>query len=247
MKRFTKRLLISVTAAASAALFVPAVGYADIVFDPTNFAEAVAQVAQDIQLVEQFRQQVQNQLAMLKGWDFTQLGGILQSMGVWQQVLGQPDGGYSTADPGTPLNQDYPSDPGSYAGTTDASLQAMQTRWDQEARRILVQNRTVQNDTVRDMAPTAERMNQYVEHSNAASGITAAVQAGNEELATLVAQLQALQAQELTDARGEVERDARAQAEEAYAEAQCRAVRAGWDNPPPPTSGLADAFSLARQ
>jgi hypothetical protein len=141
MKRFTKRLLVSVTAAASAALFVPAAGYADIVFDPTNFAEAVAQVAQDIQLVEQFRQQVQNQLAMLKGWDFTQLGGILQSMDVWQQVLGQPDGGYSITDPGTPLNQDYPSDPGSYAGTADASLQAMQARWDQEARRNLVENR----------------------------------------------------------------------------------------------------------
>jgi type IV secretory pathway VirB4 component len=171
----------------------------------------------------------------------------LQSMGVWQDVFGAADSGYSTTDPGIGLNQDYPADPGAYAGTSDSSLQVMQTRWDHEARRILIENRTVQNDTYRDLAPTAERMSQYVEHSNAASGVTAAMQAGNEELAMLVAQLQALQAQELTDARGEVERDARTQAEEAYAEAQCRAVRAGWDHPPPPTSVLLDAFPLAHQ
>lgn len=246
MKRLTKKLLIAVTAAASATLFAPSAGYADIVFDPTNFVQAVEQVAQDIQLVEQFRQQIQNQLAMLKGWDFSELGGILQSMDEWQQVLGQPQGGYSTTDPGTPLNQNYPPDPSSYAGTSDASLAAMENQWNEEARHILVENRTVQNDTVLSLAPTAERIGQIVEHSNAAPGVTAAMQAGNEELATLIAQLQALQAQELTDARGEVERDARAQAEEAYAEAQCRAVRAGWDNPPPPRSGLADAFPLAR-
>ena len=245
MTRLTQKTLLSVTA--SAALFAPAAGYADIVFDPTNFVQAVEQVAQDIQLVEQFRQQLQNQRAMLKGWGFTALGGILQSMEVWQGVLGRPEGGYSTPDPGTPLNKSYPPDPAAYANTTDASIQAMQTRWDQEARRILIENRTIQNDTVLNLAPTADRIGQYIEHSNAASGITAAMQAGNEALATLVAQLQGLEAQELTEARGDVEKEARAQAEEAYAEAQCQAVRAGWNHPPPPTSSLANAFPLARR
>lgn len=247
MTRLTQKILFSVTAAASAALFAPAAGYADIVFDPTNFVQAVEQVAQDIQLVEQFRQQIQNQRAMLKGWGFTELGGILQSMEVWQGVLGRPEGGYATPDPGTPLNRDYPPDPTAYTATTDASMQSMQARWDQESRRILIENRTIQNDTVLNLAPTADRIGQYVQHSNAVSGITAAMQAGNEELATLVAQLQGLQSQELTEARGEVEREARAQAEEAYAEAQCQAVRAGWNHPPPPTSSIADAFPLARR
>ena len=247
MTRRTQKILFSVTAAASAALFAPGAGYADIVFDPVNFVQAVEQVAQDIQLVEQFHQQIQNQLALLKGWGFTELGGILQSMEVWQGVLGRPDGGYTTIDPGTPLNRDYPPDPSAFTGASDGSMESMQTRWDRESRRLLIENRTIQNDTVLNLAPTAERIGRYVEHSNAASGVTAAMQAGNEELATLVAQLQGLQAQELTEARGEVEKEARAQAEEAYAEAQCQAVRAGWNHPPPPTSSLAEAFPLARR
>lgn len=243
MSRIRKKFIV---AAAAASLFAPATGFADIVFDPANFVEAVVQVTQAIQLVEQFKQQVTNQLAMLKSWDFTQLGGILQSMEVWQQVFGQAGGTYTTSDPGTALNQQYPSNPGTYAGISDGSIQAMQNRWDQEARYIFIENRTVQNQTYLSLAPTAERMAQYVEHSNTAPGVTAVLQAGNEELATLVAQLQALQAQEVTDARGEVERDARAQAEEAYAEQQRQAVRAGWNNPAPPSSRLADAFARGR-
>ena len=73
------------------------------------------------------------------------------------------------------------------------------------------------------------------------------MQAGNEEVASLVAQLQSLQAQEITDARAEVERKAQEQAEEAYGDQQCQAVRAGWDNPQQPTTSLVDAFPAANQ
>jgi P-type conjugative transfer protein TrbJ len=244
MTRIKKTLIL---AAAAAALVAPGAGRADVVFDPTNFVEAVEQVNQDIQLVEQLRQQVQNQLAMLKGWDFSQLGGILQSMAVWQQVFADSGGIYSSTDSGPALDQQYPDDPGAYANTSDAAIRRMQTGWDQEQRQILVENRTIQDQTYLNLEPTAQRIAQDLEHSDEAPGVTAAMQAGNEELAALIAQLQTLQAQELTDARGEVERDAREQAEEAYAQQQDNAVRAGWDNPPPPTSGLADAFALARQ
>jgi hypothetical protein len=73
------------------------------------------------------------------------------------------------------------------------------------------------------------------------------MQAGNEEVATLVAQLQALQAQEITDSRAEVERDAQAQAEQAYALQQQQAVRGDWANPAQPTSSVVDAFPAANQ
>ena len=56
-----------------ALVLLPAAGFADIVFDPSNFAEAVLQVTDDIQLVEQFQQEVQNGIAMVKSWNFTQL------------------------------------------------------------------------------------------------------------------------------------------------------------------------------
>ena len=244
MTRSKKRLLVVI---AAAALAVPAAAFADVVFDPTNFVEAVQQVAQEVQLVEQFRQQIQNQLAMLQNWGFTQLPGILQSMNIWQQVFGQAGTTYSSTDPGTTLNNQYPADPGIYANTSDSSMAGMRNGWDQEQRNVLIENRTVQNDTYRDLQPTADRIQAYVEKSNAAPGATAATQAGNEELATLVAQLQSLQALEITDARGDVERDAQDQAEQAYAEQQRQAVRGDWNNPQPPSTSLVDAFPAANQ
>ncbi len=244
MTRSKKRILIAV---ASVGLFVPAAAFADIVFDPTNFVQAVEQVAQEVQLVEQFKQQIQNQLAMLQSWNFSQLTGILQNMNVWQQVFGQAGTTYSSTDPGTTLDQQYPSDPGNYAGMSDGTIQTMRTGWDQAERNVLIENRTVQNDTYLNLAPTAQRIGQYVEKSNAAPGATAAMQAGNEELATVVAQLQTLQAQEITDARGDAERDAQDQAEDAYGQQQRQAVRGEWDNPAPPTTSLVNAFPLAGQ
>ena len=244
MTRSKKRLLI---VAATAVLFVPAAAFADIVFDPTNFAEAVLQVADDVQMVDQLYQEVTNEVAMLKSWNFTQLPGILQSMNIWQQVFGQAGATYSSTDPGNTLNSQYPSDLTSYANISDAAIQSMRSGWDQEERSVLVENRTVQNETYLNLQPTAQRIQSYVEHSNSASGATSAMQAGNEEVATLVAQLQALQAQEITDARAEVERAAQDQAEQAYAEQQRQAVRGDWTNPQQPSTTLANAFPTADQ
>jgi type IV secretion system protein TrbJ len=244
MTRSKKRLLI---AAATAILFVPAAAFADIVFDPTNFAEAVLQVADDVQMVDQLYQEVTNEVAMLKSWNFTQLPGILQSMNIWQQVFGQAGATYSSTDPGNTLNSQYPSDLTSYANISDTAIHSMRSGWDQEERSVLVENRTVQNETYLNLQPTAQRIQSYVEHSNSASGATSAMQAGNEEVATLVAQLQALQAQEITDARAEVERDAQDQAEQAYAEQQRQAVRGDWTNPQQPSTTLANAFPTADQ
>ena len=244
MTRSKKRFLIF---AATAALLVPTAAFADIVFDPTNFAEAVIQVADDVQMVDQLYQEVTNGVAMVKSWNFTQLPGILQSMNIWQQVFGQAGTTYSSTDPGSTLNSQYPSDPSNYANMTDASYQSMQNGWDQEERNVLVENRTVQNETYLNLQPTAQRIQSYVEHSNSASGATAAMQAGNEEVATLVAQIQTLQAQEITDARAEVERNARDQAEQAYADQQRQAVRGDWSNPQQPSSSMVNAFPMANQ
>lgn len=244
MSRFKKQVLIG---AVAAAILVPSFARAEIVFDPANFVEAVLQVTDDIRLVEQFKEEVQNELAMLKSWNFSDLPGILQSMSVWQQVFSQAGPTYSSSNPGPAINSQYPDDPNSYANMTDANYQSMENGWDQEERSILVENRTVQNETYLNLQPTAQRIQDDVDHSNSASGATAAMQAGNEEVGTLVAQLQSLQAQEITDARGEVERKAQEQAEEAYAQEQRQAVRGDWASPQQPSSSLVSAFPLADQ
>jgi P-type conjugative transfer protein TrbJ len=217
------------------------------VFDPTNFVEAVLEVADDVQMVDQLYQEVTNEVAMLKSWNFTQLPGLLQNMNVWQQVFGQAGATYSSSDPGTSLNSQYPTDLNHYANMADSEIQSMRDGWDQQERSILIENRTVQNETYLNLQPTAQRIQSYVEHSNSASGATAALQAGNEEVATLVAQVQTLQAQEITDARAEVERDAKAQAEQAYAAQQRQSVRGDWSNPQQPTGSMVSPFSQANQ
>ena len=244
MTRSKKRILI---VAATTLLFLPVAARADIVFDPTNFVEAVLEVADDVEMVDQLYQEVTNGVAMVKSWNFTQLPGLLQNMNVWQQLFGQAGTIYTSTDPGNSLNSQYPSDPTSYASMTDASYQSMQSGWDQEERNVLIENRTVQNQTYLNLQPTAQRIQSYVEHSNSASGATAAMQAGNEEVATLVAQIQTLQAQEITDARAEVERNARNQAEQAYADQQRQAVRSDWNNPQQPTRSMVKAFPMANQ
>jgi P-type conjugative transfer protein TrbJ len=244
MTRSKKRILI---VAATTLLFLPVAARADIVFDPTNFVEAVLEVADDVEMVNQLYQEVTNGVAMVKSWNFTQLPGLLQNMNAWQQVFGAAGSTYSATDPGSTMNSQYPFAPSSYASMTDASYQSMQSGWDQDARNALIENRTVQNQTYLNLQPTAQRIQSYVEHSNSASGATAAMQAGNEEVATLVAQIQTLQAQEITDARAEVERNARDQAEQAYAEQQRQAVRGDWSNPQQPNSSMVNAFPMANQ
>jgi P-type conjugative transfer protein TrbJ len=160
-------------------------------------------------------------------------------------VFGAAGTTYTSTDPGSVLDTQYPSDPSQYASTTDTSYQSMQTSWDQDERNVLIENRTVQNQAYLNLQPTAQRISDYVDHSNSASGATAAMQAGNEEVATLVAQFQAMQAQEITDARAQVEQAARDQAEQAYAQQQRQAVRGDWENPQPPSTPLVDAFPLS--
>ncbi|HXE53557.1 MAG TPA: hypothetical protein VN541_11100 [Tepidisphaeraceae bacterium] len=248
MTHRAKRSLILSVGLAGAAAMVPAAGYAmEVVFDPANFAKDIEQVAQDVQMVQQLRQQVQNQRQMLRGWGFSGLQGIMRSMGQWQQVFGGQSGPYGATDPGPNLSRQYPIDPGSYAGKSDGEVQRMRDEWNQEDRNVLVENRTVQDHVYLDLDPTAQRMGQYVENSNSAPGTTAAVQAGNEELATLVTQLQSLQAQEISEGRTDVERAAQDQSEAAYGEAQRQAVRGDWAQPQPPTGTMDNPFPLAAQ
>ena len=239
MTRKSKALLA--VAAASVAL-VPVAAHADIVIDPANLVQAVLQVAQDVQLVEQFRQQLQNQESMLKGWGYTRLPDLLKDMNTWQGVFAAAGKTYTAADPGPALDRQYPTVPGTYAGDSDAAMASRRAAWDAEDRSVLVENRTVQDATVAALKPTAERMGDYVKKANAAPGTTAVLQADNEAVATLVGQLQTLQAQEVTDGRRKVERRARDQAEAAYADQQRQAVRAGWDGPQAPSTPLVEAF-----
>lgn len=242
-----KRLsLIAIAAVVTSATISASVYATEIVFDPTNYGKAVEQVTQNTRLLQQLQQQLQNQLKMIQNWGFSQLGGILGGMQSLQAVFAT-SASFSAQDAASQMNQQFPHLPESYNGTTDAQIQSQRQQWDQAERQALIDTRNIQNRVYQEFQPTAQRMDQYVEQSNNAPGVTAAVQAGNEELAAVVAQVQALQSQEIADARIDAESAARQQAEEAYAEEQRQKVRAHWNNPPRPTGQLMDPFPLAQQ
>ena len=221
-----KRIITATLVALLAALPLTAFG-TEIVFDPTNYAKAVEQLQQDVQMVTQLRTQIQNQLKMLQNWGFSQLDSILGSMNRWQGVLDESREVYSTKAPEVQLQTQFPDAPAFYIEKSDAQMDQIRQGWTDRGREALVENRAVQNQVEQDLAPTSQRIAQYVQKSNSAPGVTAAVQAGNEELATVVAQVQALQALEITDGRTEAELQAQLQAEDAYGRAEGQKVLRG--------------------
>jgi len=202
-----------------------------VVIDPTNLASNLQQVAQDVQLLAQMEQQVQNQLRMLERWNFTHLDQILAEMTRLDGIFEDAGSIYEDRDAEGALERQYPT---SYGDDARQQHEALEPQWEQRHRDVLVENRRMQNEIAQNVESVRERVAEYVEHSNAAPGVTAAMQAGNEVAATLTAQLQALQALEVTEARAESEQYAREQSEDAYA-AQRRAwVMRDWQAPADP-------------
>ena len=126
---------------------------------------------------------------------------------------------YTNTNPGARLDQQFPTtfDTGDLAANR---VESLRDQWLASQRTVLVENRRVQNAVYGDLAATQTRVTRYVQRSNAAPGMTAAVQANNELTATLIGQVQALQTLEITRARAEVEADARRQSEEEFARRQ---------------------------
>jgi P-type conjugative transfer protein TrbJ len=203
----------------------------NVVLDPTNLAENVEQVAQEVQLLAQMEQQVQNQLRMLQGWQFTRLDRIVAQLAALDNIFRASGPTYEDADAAPALNEQYPT---AYGDDAPQRMASLQPRWEQRRRDALVENRQVQNQVARDIEPTRQRVAEYVERSNAAPGVTAAIQAGNELTATLAGQIQAIEALEVTAARTDAEEEAREQSEEAYGRERQAWVMRDWDSAPSP-------------
>lgn len=217
MKRFYRLIVISAIVLVIA--IVP--GHAnDIVFDPTNFGANVEQVLQNIEILARLNEQIRNQLRMLENWGFTQLGQLLASM---QHVRG-------ALDEAGPLDVDhrYPILPRAYSERDYEAMRQLERHWLEAQRTALVHAETLQNRIVTEMPATQSRVAEYVQRANAAPGQTAVLQATNETLATLVGQLQTLQALEVSETRIELEEDAHRQAQETFWRQRRTALMKDW-------------------
>lgn len=189
------------------------------VFDIANFAEAAKQVANQVETIGKLTEQIENQKQMLEGWGYTQVDDLRRRMEAVRGELRRAGTIYTSNNPGTRLDQQFPTifDTGDLAANR---VESLRDQWLASQRTVLVENRRVQNAVYGDLAATQTRVTGYVQRSNAAPGMTAAVQANNELTATLIGQVQALQTLEITRARAEVEADARRQSEEEFARQQ---------------------------
>jgi P-type conjugative transfer protein TrbJ len=92
------------------------------------------------------------------------------------------------------------------------------------------------------MAVTRNQVQGIVQASNSAPGETAAAQAHNDLLAVASGELTKLASLKAVRCRLRTETLAREQSELSFAAAEQKRVRAGWENPAPPTGGVVNAF-----
>ena len=209
------------------------------VIDPTAIAQAIKQVSQQLQQIQQLQAQLTNQAAMLQklGTDVT---GPLQSItSQATQLLQQAQGiGYNGSNLAQQYQQLYPAN---MQGMTFAQISQALANWQTNSRQTLQEAMATQNQIVQAQPATATAVKGAVSASQGAAGQTAAIQATNQLLAALSTQLTQLQTILITQGRAAQTAEAQAQAARTAGDAEHQRVFHG---APPPAIGVNNASHL---
>jgi P-type conjugative transfer protein TrbJ len=213
MTRFPIRPLLAATAAVALVGFAtPAYalfGLADIVFDPTNYAQNLLTAERELQQINNEVLSLHNQAASLlnqarnlKRLPYSALAQLDASISQTQSLLATAHAiTYDVAAIDSAFSATYPQ---TYtAGTTSAQMLAdAQARW-QNARVAFQDAMHVQAGIVQNLAGDKSQIDALISASQSADGILLATESGN--------QLMALQARQLTDLTAVMASIARAQ------------------------------------
>ena len=227
--RFGRRILLGLLVSGPLLMAAPQTSWGfGIVFDPAIYAKNIQQVAQAYQEISVLQQQLQQEEAMLASLNINILPQLTaaenQLAAIADQSIYQEQNVQAAVDTAYPLN---------FANMSTSEVLALQQQWQQSQRDTLVENRQVQDQVVQQMPATTSQVCQLVTASNSAPGATAAVQAGNQIVATLANQMQQLEVLQATDQRTLVQKQAIRQSQAAYADAQRQAVMSDWNTPVP--------------
>jgi P-type conjugative transfer protein TrbJ len=236
--RLVRRMVLGVLAAVPVLMGAPRTSWGfGIVFDPAIYAKNIQQVAQAYQEISILQQQLQQEEAMLASLNISILPQLTAAENQLASIANQPiyqvQNVQASADNAYPLN---------LANMSSSQVLALQQQWQQSQRNALVENRQVQDQIVQQMPATTSQVGQLVAASNSAPGATAAVQAGNQIVATLANQMQQLEVLEASDQRTLVQKQAIRQSQAAYADQQRQAVMSDW-NTPVPTQPVVTPFN----
>jgi P-type conjugative transfer protein TrbJ len=187
------------------------------VVDVKAILQAEQQVSQGLTQIQRLESQLSNQAAMLQHLETDITGPIAQITGQATAILQQAQGiGYGAQNVAQQYAALYPSTmPGASLATTQASL----ATWRQNNALALQDALQMQNQIAQGQPTTAAQVAAAVQASQGAAGQTAAVQATNQLLATVSAQLTQLQNLLITQARAEQTLAAQVQATQAAADA----------------------------
>ncbi len=171
------------------------------VIDVKSILQAEQQVSNQLTAIQRLESQLSNQALMLQKMQTDVTGPILQIEGQATRILQQAQGiGYGAQNVATQYANLYPTTmPGASLATTQASL----ATWRSNNSLAIQQALQMQNQIAQGQTTTTSQVQTAVAASQAAAGQTGAIQAGNQLLATVTAQLTQLQNLLITQARAE--------------------------------------------
>ena len=212
----SRRFLMSSVAFATALVLAapPPAAHAQMaVVDLKAILQAEQQVSQGLTQIQRLESQLTNQAAMLQHLETDITGPIAQITGQATAILQQAQGiGYNAQNVAQQYASLYPT---TMPGATLASTQASLATWRQNNALALQDAMQMQNRIAQGQPTTSAQVASAVTASQGAAGQTAAIQASNQLLATVSAQLTQLQNLLITQARAEQTLAAQAQASQA--------------------------------
>ncbi|HTX51692.1 MAG TPA: conjugal transfer protein TrbJ [Caulobacteraceae bacterium] len=195
------------------ALAAPAAHAQMAVVDVKAILQAEQQVSNQLTAIRNLEAQLSNQALMLQKMETDVTGPVLQIESGATRILQQAQGiGYGAQNVGAQFQSLYP---GSASGASLASTQASLATWRTNNTQAVQTALQLQNQIAQGQATTTSQVQAAVRASQGAAGQTSAIQATNQLLATVTAQLTQLQNLLITQARAEQLIAAQAQAGQA--------------------------------
>jgi P-type conjugative transfer protein TrbJ len=240
------RLKPAAAAIAFAAAFTAATGAQAMlpVVDTSAIAEAVKQVQQGVQQIESLQAQVTAQTNMLKSIG-SNYASILPSMNSdLASILSTASGiGYGATDVQSLLDSIYPN-ASTIAGLSPTDLSNALQAWHNTTSQSLQTALQTQQKIAQAQPSMQSAVTSALGASQSASGQTSAIQATNQLLATVSAQLTQLQAILTTQARAVELAQQQQQSDSAAAETSLETTAQQFDAAPPTPPGVTDTSSL---
>ncbi len=230
--RWHKAAIVAALAAAMMTASPAMALFGGIVFDPSNFVEHIFEVSAALQRIARMESQLQNQERMLASLGTNAWPGMAQSMQSVTLVL-QHGGRFASTDPAGQVAANEPLTFGDGTQNPNASqMNALRAAWDQDNRAGMFQNRQLENQVVANMSADSAQINEIVAASGHTPGLTAAIQAHNQLLAGLSAQLGRIIALKAANDRLDTQLAAQDQSRQAYRAAVSQWVMHDWNNTP---------------